>query len=541
MSMRSNIWHTLDPSRRQIRQFHLEPSENIYDQAEGFLETISLDDNPRYEALSYTWGDPRVTCTIKLHKVPWEVTTNLEAGLRHLRENINEKVLWVDAMCIDQGSNEEKNYQVLLMKIIYAFASIVRVWLGEGTEGSDEAMEVLNELGHGNPPRLVNIRIDGRLLDMGKLRNLCDLLTRSWWRRIWVQQEFVHAARLAMHCGSRCLNHDRLSRFEIDVNEIASGWNYSTYNSDAVEEMFSGFNKLRYFLQLRRTQIIQFTHMQRWPGDVQFGMNHFLQSLCIGRDYLCANPRDSIYGLLGLAPNDFASIVDPDYNLSIAELFQHTTVLLILYTNSLTPLSATVFQQKNQRSMPTWVADWRNSAGLRATEEASSFDQVSWASSGYFNAYGQRKLRFELASDSVVTFSGIVLDHVGAISTTTTFGDTFSKGRTEKEWRRFFDYHTRGSLRSFCLGSESPESPYWRLLIFDLWKTRTGHRRRCKVEDRGNYITLANVESNAANEMACNFYREISLHGLRLFFTANGFVGTGPAAMEPGDSIYVLA
>ena len=371
------------------------------------------------------------------------------------------------------------------MKTIYANASMVRVWLGEGTEGSDEVMRVLNELGHGNSPRLTNVRIDGRPLDMGDVGNLADLLTRSWWRRIWVQQEFVLATRLAMHCGSRCLSHDRLSRFEVDVNEIASGWNYSTYDSAAIQEMFSGFNKLQYFLQLRRTHIIQLAHMQRWPGHVQFGMNNFLQSLCLGRNYLCANPRDSIYGLLGLAPNGFASIVDPDYNLSIAEVFQHTTVLLILFTNSLKPLSAIIFQQKSQRSMPTWVADWRNSAGFRACEEANSFDQVNWASSGCFNACGQRKLRFALASDSVVTLSGIVLDHVGAISTTNTFKDTLSIRRTEKEWRRFFDYHTQGSLRSYYLGSESPESPYWRLLTCDLWKTTTGHRRRCKVEDRG--------------------------------------------------------
>ena len=67
MSTRPNIWHPLDQSRRQIRLFHLEPSENVHDQAEGFLEIVSLDDNPRYEALSYAWGDPKITSTIKLH------------------------------------------------------------------------------------------------------------------------------------------------------------------------------------------------------------------------------------------------------------------------------------------------------------------------------------------------------------------------------------------------------------------------------------------------------------------------------------------
>ena len=113
------------------------------------------------------------------------------------------------------------------MKTIYTNASIVLVWLGEGTEGSDKAMRILNELGHGNPPRLANVRIDGRALDMGDLGNLRDLLTRSWWRRIWVQQEFVLATKLAMHCGSHCLNHDTLSKFVVEMDEMSSGWDYS--------------------------------------------------------------------------------------------------------------------------------------------------------------------------------------------------------------------------------------------------------------------------------------------------------------------------
>ena len=248
MTTRPNIWYPLDASRRQIRLFHLEPSENIHDQAEGFLEIVSLDDNPQYEAFSYAWGDPQITCTIRLHKVQWEVTTNLEAGLRHLRGNINEKVLWIDAICIDQGSNEERNYQVPLMKTIYSNASIVRVWLGEGTEGSDKAMRALNELGHGSPPRLANLRIDGRPLDMGDVVNLRDLLTRSWWRRTWVQQEFVLATRLAMHCGTRCLSHEILSKFVVEIYEMVSGWNYSTYDYTVLLEMWEGFRDLRQFL-----------------------------------------------------------------------------------------------------------------------------------------------------------------------------------------------------------------------------------------------------------------------------------------------------
>lgn len=115
-----------------------------------------------------------------------------------------------------------------------------------------------------------------------------------------------------------------------------------------------------------------------------------------------------------------------------------------------------------------------------------------------------------------------------------------NKRKVEGGWRKFFDYYTQGTLTSFYSGSGSPESPYWRLLTWDLtWTTKEW--RRCKVEDRENYVTWASVEQVAANEAARNFHRDFYLQGVRLFFTTNGFVGVGPGAMEPGDSIYILA
>lgn len=37
-----------------------------------------------------------------------QVTTNLEAALRHLRDSDNALTIWVDAICIIQADNEEK-------------------------------------------------------------------------------------------------------------------------------------------------------------------------------------------------------------------------------------------------------------------------------------------------------------------------------------------------------------------------------------------------------------------------------------------------
>jgi len=46
------------------------------------LRVAVLDQKPVYEALSYTWGDPDVTDTIRVDGVEVDVTVNLKDALR---------------------------------------------------------------------------------------------------------------------------------------------------------------------------------------------------------------------------------------------------------------------------------------------------------------------------------------------------------------------------------------------------------------------------------------------------------------------------
>ena len=114
---------------------------------------------------------------VELHGRQWEITSNLNAALRHLRDVSEELLIWVDALCIDQSSVDERNSQVLLMKSVYSKAAMVRVWLGESTPGSDEAIEILKEFSRG--ASFGDIRINGGPLDISHTRYVNDLLTRS--------------------------------------------------------------------------------------------------------------------------------------------------------------------------------------------------------------------------------------------------------------------------------------------------------------------------------------------------------------------------
>jgi hypothetical protein len=67
-----------------------------------------------YEALSYVWGDQAIQSTILVsvggggprRRCP--VTRNLYAALQHLRRGDSDRLLWIDALCIDQANLDEK-------------------------------------------------------------------------------------------------------------------------------------------------------------------------------------------------------------------------------------------------------------------------------------------------------------------------------------------------------------------------------------------------------------------------------------------------
>ena len=114
---------------------------------EGTLDIVSLDTNPYYEALSYVWGSPSVREHIILSEKRLSITENLASALRNLRYESEARVLWVDAICINQADIDERSQQVSNMVFIYQQAHRVLVYVGERTEDSDLALDTTEKLG----------------------------------------------------------------------------------------------------------------------------------------------------------------------------------------------------------------------------------------------------------------------------------------------------------------------------------------------------------------------------------------------------------
>src|SRR5947209_15997637 len=73
------------------------------------------------------------------------MTESLHSAVTWLRNSKEPMVLWVDAVCIDQGDASDKARQIRLLPHIFQLATCVLAYLGDNTQ-SDAALETLMQI-----------------------------------------------------------------------------------------------------------------------------------------------------------------------------------------------------------------------------------------------------------------------------------------------------------------------------------------------------------------------------------------------------------
>lgn len=93
-----------------------------------------------FMALSYVWGDAKNPAIITVDGARLQVTQNCAAAIDHIRDPHASKIIWIDAICINQKNETEKVAQVQRMGRTYTDAEKTIIWLGpqapETTESS---------------------------------------------------------------------------------------------------------------------------------------------------------------------------------------------------------------------------------------------------------------------------------------------------------------------------------------------------------------------------------------------------------------------
>ncbi|KAF1953868.1 hypothetical protein CC80DRAFT_537139 [Byssothecium circinans] len=157
-----------------------------------------------YEALSWNWGTTPWTSQIKVDqdgtRYYFSVPETIIGAFKALRNKRKERVLWVDAISIDQSNNQEKSQQVPMMSEIYGEAKSVCVWLGEGDDDSRMAFDFIQN-------EVTKLEDFDKLCESPdaapKWNAMFSLMKRPWFSRRWIVQEIALAREARLYCGRK--------------------------------------------------------------------------------------------------------------------------------------------------------------------------------------------------------------------------------------------------------------------------------------------------------------------------------------------------
>ncbi|KAJ6200611.1 heterokaryon incompatibility protein-domain-containing protein [Bipolaris maydis] len=260
-----------------------------------------------FEAISYSWGVALRPYTIKVNGKPFYIGYNLYSALKKLRNTDHERLLWADAMCINQHNYKEKSNQVQMMQDIFSKASNVVVWLGKSDSATSPTFEFIRQFGAARTEEM-DILWENHITGPTWKRMQAEyvrIFEHNWWSRAWVVEEVVVGRHVVMQCGS-----------------FQAEW-------EAIHKLFT---------------------------YRPFANNEFCNLVIRFRLQLATFGSDNIYALLGLLKSNNPSLIKPDYSKSPDEVFIQFTESCMIHKKNLDILG---FASGVELNGASWFRDWR--------------------------------------------------------------------------------------------------------------------------------------------------------------------------------------
>ncbi|KAG9206106.1 hypothetical protein G6514_004827 [Epicoccum nigrum] len=282
----------------------------------------------------------------------------LYEALMQLRDAAKSRILWVDAVCIDQENLPERGEQVKIMRKIYNSATHVLIWLGPEDDKTSAALYMITELKNHVASRGLSLEALRALKDedpvteiLGMedhvysaecLAPLWNLYHRPWFRRIWVIQEATAGgSRSQVHIGSHVIPWDDLG--------MATLWLVAFLWSSPLADKDKGWAGTGNALTM-------------WQARLQ--AHKTLPSvLDEARAFLATDARDKVYALWGYPAfqrlsEEFGFI--PDYTMSLRETYKSVTVLTLRSSQTLEILHYVDHPvlADDESEWPSWIPRW---------------------------------------------------------------------------------------------------------------------------------------------------------------------------------------
>ncbi|KAF5636223.1 heterokaryon incompatibility (het-6OR allele) [Fusarium tjaetaba] len=408
----SRLYAPLDRSQRQIRLVEILSTKP---KIVCSLATVSLDEDTRFSAISYLWGDKGKTEPITVNGVEQFITPSLANALEYAshhwanafpERDTKSCRLWADALCINQDDDFEKGHQVQLMKFIYPAAEVVFSCLDIEASQSDIrlAFQTRETLAKAAVERgLVSSAIDvdatiedkhiqelewllrHPLLDEKcpiKSQEFADaeqamlrMLLLKYWERAWIFQELVLSRRVVVIHQLRSID----LKFLLDAQSCID---IIKHRASVLEEVDQAYQYFWYiycqrFLTLRQVEWARVCVREAAKADETIirSMRGFL--LLWGGKYRAKNPKDHVYALLGLTTLQ----MEPDYS-------SKTTVASV-YTEVCVEIA------RSQQLVGGWPLCFLAGAGLACQGKNQKYELPSWVYN-FPETFGENKSPQEL-------------------------------------------------------------------------------------------------------------------------------------------------
>ncbi|KAH8761299.1 heterokaryon incompatibility protein-domain-containing protein, partial [Hyaloscypha finlandica] len=272
--------------------------------------------NIKYEAISYTWGDTSHLKSIFLgNSHDFQVTHNCNDVLRRFRKPDGKRLIWIDAICINQKDDEERIRQIRRMGEIYENASQVLVYLGEADDSSTRVFRHIME--HYLPSNVIS-PTDSTLVE-AKSKLIC----RPWFSRVWV---FYGVGSTTVVCGTEALFWDQLASFYIPPRQSA----LPEYSRDTPYVFLIG----------------------SWSEDTDL-----FRLLCQTRYADATDPRDKYFGIMSMVRDDYDSELIASYSQNTTRVYTEIGLHLLKHYG-LQVLRAIRHPHSRHPTLASWIPDW---------------------------------------------------------------------------------------------------------------------------------------------------------------------------------------
>ncbi|KAI0442629.1 heterokaryon incompatibility protein-domain-containing protein [Xylaria telfairii] len=333
-----------------------------------------------YEAISYTWGDTREQTIVLVDGRPTRISQKVSEILRVLRYDWKPRMLWIDFICINQGDSTEKSHQVTLMRHIYYRAYSVILWL-DPLPDTAVAIDLLVEITRS--PGLTGAQgahLYAQRHQQHRLLALARFIENDYFNRLWVVQEIASARNITVFCGDQSIQWEDLNliiKFMTNPEMLRS-----LQSTEEMGIVACNQDSLRHAGTILGTRM---SASQGYSSSLAFLLSNY-------RSMKCKDPRDKVFGLLGLVRGGDHALIRPDYTKNEIQVYQDTAKYIFTVEGTSRKLIALAFAGighcRRLQELPSWVPDWASNVRIKHVEgenEAQTEDLPTLPQSSFSN------------------------------------------------------------------------------------------------------------------------------------------------------------